>query len=1292
MFKLQRLEITGFKSFADYTEIVFTGSGITAVVGPNGCGKSNVSDAISWVLGEQRAKSLRGGEMKDVVFAGTKNRKPGGMAEVVLHLVRDDTFFDTEENELEDIDEALSGIDEASVDMDEIEGVDQEAPAEAVAEIDIETNGFHADTEVELETVETVKALAVGSTQVVATKVKTKRHWRPRSFALDFAPGEAVSVTRRLYLSGESEYQLNGRSCRLRDITDLFAGTGLSGAHYAIIEQGRIGQILSAKPADRRSLIEEAAGISKFRARQRAAETRLESAKSNLARIYDIVAEIETRVNSLRRQAAKTRRFKILQEEFRELLRQLYAAEGKYLSDLSDDLKVQLGVAEAAEIDLHARVASKEEDARQATAGARAAEESLAELRRIHANNALERDRAEREHLYKSDQIVNLNNRCETLRGEIATSNQRLTLLTSELERLRGEEQHESAEHGKAESELRASEDAHRETAESLAAIEASMESVRAQLLQHTAAVERFDEIARQLDNNLERLVMRSEGLEREGARADETFSTNQTQADELASSLANEEQKLGELNAEKEILLATITDARNAQRAADAELQTLQDEYSAKKHRLATLLELEEKRALYTPQVQKIFAEEKNIGVKLAGVLADRLNVDQKAEIAVETIFGGFLEAVVVESLADAKRLSEWLKANEIGRTAMLIMSKDDAVAKNTVNSKGDTIADHLGVSKDLEKVLRQIFPREMSARLVDDLDAKVVKDSDILVNYDGDLLFGGRLFVGGNRAATGTNDSLLAFKRELNQLEKTCGVLARDIDASNKKVESARARLVENESNMVDLQSLIIKVDRGIHGLQIQVRSAREEIERAERHRKVVADEAGQIQGEIADAKQKRSDAVTGKQSADVARLDASGSLERISTDLVQARDATGAANSLRNEKRMIAATSDERRRSAVNALRRVENEGKEIESRLAVQNLELGEAQAKIKVLHDEINGITDRISSAGDEIQKENTEISTAIEQLAAMRESSDRMSEELADLNRLAGEARNDRAALEIRQAEAVTELKNTSENCLQELNISLVNLVLLGVPPLGGRNVGEEPAKAGTPNAAWTRDENLETARREADDLRQRLDNFGAINMLALDELGEAEERHLFLTTQRQDIIDSIAATEEALREIKQRSRDKFKAAFEAINTHFIEFFQDLFGGGRGEMTLLEADDILEAGIEVVAQPPGKRLQNILLLSGGEKAMTAIALVLAIFKYRPSPFCLLDEVDAPLDDANVGRFAGKIAEMSEKTQFIVITHNKRTMEAARALYGVTMQEPGVSKIVSVKFE
>src|SRR5215204_3869678 len=356
MFKLQRLEITGFKSFADYTEIVFTGNRITAVVGPNGCGKSNVSESIAWVLGEQRAKQLRGAEMKDVVFQGTSKRKPSGMAEVVLHLVRDEeSIHATDEEDLSDIDEALSDLDENAVQVEDFE-TETEAVSNQQPAVGDEANGFHSE-EIELEK---AQAAQVGSVQVVEKKAKAKRHWRPRSFALDFAPGEAISVTRRLYLSGESEYQLNGKTCRLRDIQDLFAGTGLSGAHYAIIEQGRIGQILSAKPADRRNLIEEAAGISKFRTRQRAAETRLESARTNLGRISDIVSEIEKHANSLRRQAGKTRRYIVLQEEFRVLLRQLFAAEGRHLSNAIESFEKQFAEAIEIEHGFVAKVATKE--------------------------------------------------------------------------------------------------------------------------------------------------------------------------------------------------------------------------------------------------------------------------------------------------------------------------------------------------------------------------------------------------------------------------------------------------------------------------------------------------------------------------------------------------------------------------------------------------------------------------------------------------------------------------------------------------------------------------------------------------------------------------------------------------------------------------------------------------------------------------------------------------------------------------------------------------------------------
>ena len=557
------------------------------------------------------------------------------------------------------------------------------------------------------------------------------------------------------------------------------------------------------------------------------------------------------------------------------------------------------------------------------------------------------------------------------------------------------------------------------------------------------------------------------------------------------------------------------------------------------------------------------------------------------------------------------------------------------------------------------------------MSAKLVESFDGRDAKDGEFLVNYDGDLLIGGKLFVSGRVSTNGKNTSLLAFKRELRELEKAGGILEKQINTAETETEKNRAILIDKEEKTVDLQSLIIKVERGLLGLDMQEKSVRQEIERAERHQRVVGDEIGQIGEELTEIQNRRAEAKENSEKADLARIAATEALDKISQELGAARSLAEADNAVLNEKRTLAATSNERRRSAQAALRRVETEEKELESRLALQNLEIGETENKIKQLGASIIEISGIIASAGDDLTRERDELASATAALTEQRGNADAMSEELAELNRNAAEARNERASIEVRQTEAVTLLRNINEKCTQELNVSLAELVETDeIDP----------------------DLDLEEIRGRTEDLRQRLDNFGAINMLALEELGETEERLTFLTSQRQDIIDGLASTEEALREIKIRSREKFREAFEAINIHFMEFFRELFGGGRGEMTLLESDDILEAGIEVVAQPPGKRLQNILLLSGGEKAMTAISLVMAIFKYRPSPFCLLDEVDAPLDDANVGRFVGKIAEMSDKTQFIVITHNKRTMEAAKALYGVTMQEAGVSKVVSVKFE
>ena len=1267
MFKLQRLEITGFKSFADYTEIVFTGNGITAVVGPNGCGKSNVSDCISWVLGEQRAKSLRGAEMKDVVFQGSKNRKPSGMAEVVLHLVRDDDFFDADEEELDDIDEALNAFDDKAVDMDAIEASETANGHDPAAAV-IESNGFQ-DEEFEIEK---VQAAQVGSIQTVERTIKTKRHWRPRSVALDFAPGEAVSVTRRLYLSGESEYQLNGKNCRLRDIQDLFAGTGLSGAHYAIVEQGRIGQILSAKPSDRRNLIEEAAGISKFRTRQRAAEARLESAKSNLGRISDIVSEIDKQANSLRRQAGKTRRFIALQEEFRVQLRRLFAAEGHYYSTLIDNLKDGLDDATSVEKDFANRVAEMEESFREETDAARAAEEGLAKIRRQHAENALERDRANREHRYQSESIVGLNTRLETLHSDNALVEERLKLAASEIARLKIDEEKENAEADASRLLLVEAEKLWSEKIAVVKEIETRLEGFRGELLQHTAAVERFNELRRQLDLNLERLNERAKSLEREGIRADQTSAEHSAEAVKISAELADERAKLDALNVERKEILVISADAREKLRGSEEARKQLNEEFSRKKHRLETLQELEENRAVYNPQIQKLFSAQGNLGVALTGVLADFLNVDERAEKAVETLLGAYLQTVLVETVSDAGKVSKWVSENETGRIATLVISgpklKNGASSASNGNS---TISQHLGGSHELISSLRAVFPRELSAELVEDLNIAGKTKADIRINYDGDIVVRDALFVGGNAAADEKNSSLLAFKRELAGLGKAVDKLSKEIVAAESKCETNRTVLVDKEEKTVDLQSLIIKVERGILGIELQEKSTLQEIERSDRHRQVVASELDQIKDEIGQVNAKLAEAASSGEGAEKLRASALGEMALISGELNAARLESESENAVLNEKRTRAATSGERRRSVQFALRRIENETKELATRLSSQNLEITETEEKIKQMRSSVSDIAGRIAAAEDDVANEQVELNQSVEAVNAARENADEASGSLADLNRKSAEAMNARGSIEVRQTEAVTHLKNLNEKCQHELNSSLIEIL-----------------EGGTPNPEF----DLEYSRATVEDQRLKLDGFGAINMLAVEELTETEERLDFLTTQRKDIVDSIESAEEALREIKERSRTKFKQAFEAVNTNFVEFFSELFGGGRGEMTLLESDDILEAGIEIVAQPPGKRLQNILLLSGGEKAMTAIALVLAIFKYRPSPFCLLDEVDAPLDDANVGRFVNKIADMSEKTQFIVITHNKRTMEAARALYGVTMQEPGVSKIVSVKFD
>jgi chromosome segregation protein len=1338
MFRLQRLEITGFKSFADYTELVFTGDGITAVVGPNGCGKSNVADAISWVLGEQRVKQLRGGEMKDVIFQGSRNRQPSGMAEVVLHMVRDETT--EEEPDIDDIDSALEEIDEQTGAVEEKLAPAILAPASEAAAGNPSADGTlpetldatRADAAAHVQSADTraaalapsggpaeptTAAPAASESSNVETsgdqtavaepagdeglqaeaataraRAHHKRHWRPRRMELDFAPGETVSVTRRLYRSGESEYLLNGRICRLRDIQDLFSGTGLSGAHYAIIEQGRIGQILSAKPMDRRTLIEEAAGITKFRVRQRAAEARLEGARTNLHRVSDIISEIEKQVNSLRRQAAKARRYRQLREELRDLLRRVYAADYLALTEQLDDLRARLSAANEETVALTAGLEAREDASRRATAEARTREEELAEARAAVAESALRQDRRERERTYQEDQTATLEKRIADVRQEMEMVRARLEIVEAEGEGLRLTDAQLREASEETARQLEAAEASYAGRVAEVEAAEATIESARTELLTHTAVAERLLEIGRQLEAALERLASQAEGLAREGERAAGLHAQAKSEAEALLAEIVSARAHIESLVAERDALARAAAEAREHVAVTAADHIRVRDEMARVRHRLDTLEELDSERSLYSRAVQRIFSAEGEEGAPKEfhsiGTLADVLRVEPQWERAVESVFGSYLQAVIVPTPDDALRASAWLQANGAGRATFLVAGLHGGAEDNLGEAQAGALwadergadrgevrlADLLGAPREIAVVLRRTLAREMNARVADNLDQATMMSlatGEMFVTAEGEWVAGGQLVAAGGRQVAEEGAGLLAFKREMRELGARAIGLEADLLFAEEASIAAQKRLGELEDAYVLLNESIGREEREHVGRELSAAQLAQEIERAERHMRVVADDAARLAEEQQTLRERLALQTAEAAAAEAARLAATQAVSEAAEFLAATRRSAEAESEHLSKQRAAAAAAAERRRATAAELRRMESESGDLRARLERHDAEVAQMSVRLEELRRSMEEMAETAASLDDERTQLEREVEEAGGRLAEARERADALAVELTEMHQRAAEARDARAALEVQRAESSARLGYVREACMSELTQAPEELA-------GAVELGE--------------DFDLESSRARVEEMRARIESFGAVNMMALEELGESETRLTFLTAQRKDITDGIISTEEALREIKRRSRERFRHAFEEVNRNFGAFFVELFGGGRGEMSMIDADDVLESGIDIVAQPPGKRLQNVLLLSGGEKAMAALALVLAVFRYRPSPFCLLDEVDAPLDEANISRFTNKITEMSENTQFIVITHNKRTMEMARALYGVTMEEAGVSKLVSVRFE
>jgi chromosome segregation protein len=1272
--KLRKVELLGFKSFFEKTPITFSGSGITCIVGPNGCGKSNVVDAISWVLGEQSHKQLRAERMSDCIFNGTAKRPPLGLAEVTLTLV------DPE------LSEAVAKVLDAPEETPAESGI---ALVESSAPVSVTNDdGFVEIVGKETESLPDTIVMADADVEAALAEADKKKPWKKRIAekpAINLKPGEVV-VGRRLYRSGQSEYLINGRVARLRDVQELFMGMGLGPDSYAIIEQGRIGQILNSKPMDRRAIIEEAAGVTMYKTKRRLAEAKLEASKINLSRVNDILVEVEKQLASLKRQASKARRYAELREQMRGLLRSVLASKAEHLDIEAARLENLLREMESAE-ERDARTVH-ELESEQERLSARSYELD-GEMRQIHnllGQTALDLDRAENRIMFNREQVAQIDTRATRLVVELEQAERQAIELGARMLAQREAASSLREQTAILEAALRQStEQAASSTGEQerlevriaeLRQLAARMveESAReqAESLQAEETAARYTAAEEQRGAALQTIESEYTALTEKVATAEKTFQQAETQAHDLGQAVTDSQSRLGEL--------------RKSQNQASQRLDVIRESLSAEKARRASIEQILNDRAYTADAVQKLFAvrlsedaDSSGSGFRAAGLLADYAEVQERYEGAIEQFLREELEYIVVESF-DRARAGIALLRNEMGGRATFFVDSMHNVDAPTLEADG-SLPLPAGVLARLDRLVdfrapigsaaKNFLTKLRTAYLVETSAAAEQLANENPHSYyltlDGSC-YHGRIVSGGRAGEAGP----LALKRELRQheteaarLEKISqeqqeelARLAGQIRDGESAVAMAISQHVEAEKSLVGATHLLDQARSELHRIDAQLGTERQEINR-------LKTEAEAARARAEQSRQQHAEATRSRAAAETESVEGAEKLQRMRQDFQALQERLGA-------NREELATMTERLMSAEAAGQKVTEEIVIADERL----LSLRQQQKAMYQEKSELESSCGQLSIQADDLRKEKAlleEQQSALEkEWEEARTRTAQLEESVRGKRQSLDELRAERSQRQIEKARNDADRDYLRQTCIAELNAQPEDLMAQEAQLLIG--------------------EDLVSAETNYNEMKARVEAMGPVNMMALEEFQECEQRERFLRRERDDLVAAIENTRLTITELDQVSKQKFEEAFNFINAHFAIAFQSLFGGGHGEMRLSEPDSSGEAGIDIAAQPPGKRLQNILLLSGGEKALTALALLIAVFRYQPSPFCILDEVDAPLDEANVGRFNKMLAEMCAQTQFIVVTHNRKTMEMGSVLYGVTMQEPGVSKLVSVKWE
>jgi len=1260
MLKLKKIHILGFKSFCDRTELSVPGTGIAVVVGPNGCGKSNILDGVSWVLGEQSAKSLRGTHMQDVIFAGTRDRKPLGMAEVTLTMVDPEAYEGPIPVEPE-----VTVEQEGPSDWDEDEARRLRA-VEAEEIISSEQPGQALDE----DGPEAASSASVGEgPQAVVLKIRRRKfHRTPQK-------GEIV-ITRRLFRTGESEYLLNGKLCRLRDIQDIFMGTGLGPESYAIIGQERIGQLLSSKPHDRRAIIEEAAGITRFKTKKRLAELRLESAKQNLARVDDIFEEVARQMNSLKRQAAKAERFAAVRDELRARLRVVLASrmavmdseqarldqEIAALTERINSSATEIGEFETSQHSLTERGYELDREGQEVQSRAN---EAAVELERATA-----RERANVE-------------RVSDLEARIAAATSELEVTRTQLGGIAEEraQQHAFLETAAGEArafrqKVEARQQEARTAAEEVFGAERQLESTRRHTMHLLTLAGNARNHTAQAEESLAALEREAERLHSEMGQARNERENLGVESGQVRMQFESAAEALKRLESEIAALRESLQAKRaeeNAQRMRANQLRSEQANVTGRRDSLQALIR---NHSYSTDTVRRLLKPGAlGQGIAPVGTLADFLEVSGEHEGVVDEFLREELNYVVVESWGAAEEGVRLLKSGVDGRATFLIHPEEQPALfkedSDSITGPGITpLKDSIRVLNGFGRTLESILPKLKYSYLVEDpaeAQRLALQHAHAFFLTPGGECFHNATVTGGKPASEGP----LALKRELREAENRLGKLETSLAQADLEAV-ALTRTIEELAARLEVSSAErrqAETDAANQGAALKQMES--EVQRVERRLQEWTMQAARNK----DAREAKHGSIEEKRE-ETARLEAEHAQAEASLDELQAQLALlrQTREGLQQEAAQVTAELaglEERRRGAEAAFQRIDRLHADLERRVLAIDQQRVSAEAEREQRINESTALASRQKELA-EVRAEALALAhTLVEQSQALRQQLSSIEAQLKTARAALDKLRDDRASNSNLVAKLRADLEHLEATCLAEVNVEA--------------QVLREDAQI-----ERIADELLIAEEETCRTLRQKIEQMGPVNMMALDEYKETAERHGFLEAQRKDLIESIENTQETIKEIDQISRTKFDEAFARINENFALVFSRLFQGGQAFLRLTDAENQAESGLEIVASPPGKKLQNVLLLSGGEKALTALALLVGIFQFQPSPFCVLDEVDAPLDETNVGRLADLLHSLSKETQFLLVTHSKRMMQSADMIYGVTMQEPGVSKVVSVR--